>query len=125
MPDRIGSPLLARSTLLMPLGSPLVVLVSPIPRFTALTSPGTILPQNRESSMNMIATATSTIPAISAHLIPLRTAGEFFDQYQNQRVELVRGVVKETPMPTSNMATFAWRWVLTSVNMSKNMIWVG
>jgi Uma2 family endonuclease len=38
-------------------------------------------------------------PVVSGPVVPLMTAEEFFAKHQNDRVELVRGIVVEMPMP--------------------------
>jgi Uma2 family endonuclease len=43
--------------------------------------------------------AISTSPTTDIAPSPLMTAEEFFAQHESDRVELVRGIVKETPMP--------------------------
>ena len=48
------------------------------------------------SVLNLTPIANPIIPSYSP---PLLTAEEFFAQYENKRAELIRGVVKELPMP--------------------------
>jgi Uma2 family endonuclease len=52
-----------------------------------------------ESVMSAISISPALMPVLPAPPSVLLTAEEFFAKYEGQRVELVRGVVKETPMP--------------------------
>lgn len=49
--------------------------------------------------MSVLTRPPQTNPPIPGGGTPLLTADEFFARYENRRVELVRGVVKELPMP--------------------------
>ncbi len=49
--------------------------------------------------MSVLSLTPAANPLIPATSPPLLTADEFFARYENRRAELVRGVVKELPMP--------------------------
>jgi Uma2 family endonuclease len=49
--------------------------------------------------MSTVILPTSTTTPLPTSGVPLMTAEEFFRKHENDRVELVRGIVKEMPMP--------------------------
>jgi Uma2 family endonuclease len=49
--------------------------------------------------MSVLTLPPQANPPVPASSVPLMTADEFFARYENRRAELIRGVVKEVPMP--------------------------
>jgi Uma2 family endonuclease len=60
--------------------------------------------------------STAILPSLGgtgvAPGVPLLTAEEFVERYEGQRVELVRGVVEELPMPWNNHGFICWEIAL-------------
>jgi Uma2 family endonuclease len=52
-----------------------------------------------EKIMNNATLNPAKAPMGAPSVVPLMTAEEFFDKHEHDRVELVRGVVQEVPMP--------------------------